>query len=95
MSGINGKIGAPLTFHYLALPPGFNGRGGVTKTYMTIRGIQFTEGPKVAFPIDPKVKQDLIDSGKSLAGTLPVLSVGDMHLAGHLSIIRYLEAKVG
>lgn len=94
MADVNAKLGGAVTFEYLALPPGFNGRGGVVKTYMVIRGIQFTEAPKVNFPIDAKAKQGLIDAGKSKLGALPVVTIGDKHFAGHLPILRYLEAKV-
>lgn len=91
---VNTRIGAPLTFRYFNLPPGFSGRGGVVSSFMIANGIQFKEAPRENFPPSEQVKKELINTNMSKIGALPVLTVGERHLAGHLAIMRYLEAKV-
>lgn len=94
MAGINAKIGLPLAYYYFALPEGIGGRGAVVSSFMIVHGIKYNEAPKETFPPSPQRKKELIDAGMSKLGALPVLTAGDRHLAGHLAIVRYLEAKV-
>lgn len=61
---------------------------------MAFHGIEY-EDSRIAYPWEsPQAKQRLVDSGESLAGTLPVVSVAGQHFCGHLPIMRYLEGKV-
>lgn len=95
MASMNEMLGGDVHFKYFTLPPGFVGRGGVVELFMAYHGIRCEE-ERVAFPwASPEIKKKLVESGESLTGTLPVVTLGGQHLCGHLPILRFFENKVG
>ncbi|GMH40238.1 hypothetical protein BSKO_08142 [Bryopsis sp. KO-2023] len=81
-------------YHYFNLPHVI-ARGGTLRLFLYLHGVEFDEGPKIDLSDWAVEKKKLMDSGVNPAGHLPYLEVGERKLTGHVTIMRYVERKLG
>lgn len=82
----------PVVIHYFEFP-GF-GRAGAIKLLLIDADVEFSN-KLYQFDSWPQHKAELQSSGKSPAGTVPVVQVGQRFLSQTPAIVQYLSLKLG
>jgi len=85
-----------ITFKYLGVPNKIGGRGGVTRFFFLMYGIQFDE-ELYDFTTEawPNKKREILASGENPAGSVPIVVYGNKTLTQHIATIRYIALDLG